>query len=304
MKTMISLGFSCQSRYTINRCVASPATYPFDWLITTKKFLLNCFLHNGSNFCESIMQLDVYEMPVQKVQGVAGKGIYYWHDFRRNGLTLAENWRENVDKLVYKYTHLWEKLTIILRDKFIEKILIISNSQHNLNQFAQSREEFNEKFGIDEKFIADIVISLLQYGAVNFKVIVLSRNMFPYDKNIDAISGHYDLADVHFVGVLSLPTNDLVATSLLHHYNGLCLDSSRLDTITGKYHNGAKIVRDKKGNACVVYNSIGMPWAEARLFPEGYIFAFCSIVDSVFTAVYDNGKIIFSNNTSWIKKNS
>ena len=290
-KEILSLGFSCQSRFSINRCIANPTTYPFDWLIITKQFLLNALLHDGANLWTALDQPDMHQMPVEKTQGIAGDGVYYWHDFPRDGeVLLSANWRDNIKKVKRKYRHLWKKFSIALRNPHIEKNLLIANTQHNLEQFAQSPEEFDIKFGIDEKFIKSLVAGLLQFNAVHFKVIVLARD-------IGAVSVLDDLVDIQFAGVLSLPTNDLIATSLSLCHSGPQLDAICLNQITGKYNNGAEIIRHAGKLVCIVYNSQGLPWAEVRPFPGGYIFAFHSLVDGVFTAIYEHGQIVFSNNS-------
>lgn len=292
MKKFVSLGFSCQSRFTLDSFRADQPSMPYDWCITTKTFVLQSLESmDGREFTPSIDELELYEMSVDKTQGLGKSGVWFWHDFSRNGHLLTENWKSEANYLA-KYPILWQRFLTLLRDASQEKVFVISNSQSNLDQFATSDEDFSLKFGMNSEYLDELTKKLDAAGAINYKLIVLLRSLQDY---IDIVSKSrlYNI-DPRFVGSLSLPFHKIVAESLLQQPTV----KSNLDCLVGHYDNGVQIIH-APFDSLIILDANKFACGVAKSFSDGYVFSFAGGINFISYAVEDGGYINFANKTKW-----
>jgi hypothetical protein len=273
---------------------ADHRSFPFDWCITTRDFVLQTLgTLDASGFTPPLEQLEQYEMPLEKTQGVGKDGVWLWHDFPRNGHELHPDWRQKTNYLT-KYPFLWERFLSTIRDPSRRKTFIISNSQDNLEEFAGSEHDFAGKFGLSANYLHTVHDLLENAGAENYEFVVLSRKMGDY---LDIINKcELENLDPRFVGPLSLPFHSVVANSILQTGD----QNSDFRNILGEYENGNHIV-EAPFNSVLVTDKDGRTIGAAKHFHEGFIFSFDGGKDHVARAVEDEGTIHFSNKWKWKK---
>ena len=294
MKKFISLGFSCQSRLSIDAVTADHRALPYDWCFTTKDFILKSLTNlDGAGFWPSVDALELYEMPVEKNQGPGTDGIWFWHDFPREGNALLPDWR-NHHAFAAKYPHLWDRFLRLIRDPTQEKVFVLSNSQYNLDQLASGPDDFAAKFGLDSAFISALDQALLSAGACNYQFIVLCRRIEDFFDLI--LNSKLPHIDPRLVGALLLPYHPIVAHSLLDNDAAI----SSLDDIIGTYDNGAQIISAPM-NTLAVINGHGQAWGAVRSFSDGMIMSFADGLNQVFTAIQDGRDLYLSNKARWRK---
>jgi hypothetical protein len=297
----VSLGFSCQSRYTLATLSADHRGMPFDWSITTRQFVLESLQEgDGRGFTPAPDELKIYQMPNTGAEGLGSdRGIWFWHDFPRgNDLKLAANWRTASD-FPQKYIALWERFLKCIRDPGQRKRFVVSNTQENLDQFWTSLHDFQFKFGLDFSYASKLFEVLVELGTKNFEIEFLIRNIDDY---IDLV-GRPEIKNFHpkFVGPLALPTHNIVANSLLYSVD---IDAiSHVRELAGQYDNGAVIV-PVAYNSAMIYDANKNCQGVAYDFPGGFIFCFMGGVSKVFRAVIDNNCIYFENKSRWRKLNA
>ena len=203
MKHYISLGFSCQSRFAIDSFTADHRGMPYDWLVTTKEFILETLTNlDGREFTPPTEELQIYEMVTEKTEGLRRNGIWFWHDFPRDGTRLAGNWRSET-KVLEKYPKLWKRFLETIRDGSKRKVFVISNSQFNLNEFLMPGGNFADHYRIDTAYLELLNRKLEAAGAVNFELLVLTRTIGEF---VDiAMNSSLHNLDARFVGLLGLP---------------------------------------------------------------------------------------------------
>ena len=294
MKKFISLGFSCQSRLSIDAVTADHRALPYDWCFTTKAFILKSLTDlDGAGFRPPIDTLALYEMPIEKNQGPGVDGVWFWHDFPREGNTLLPGWR-NHHSFSEKYPFLWDRFLRLIRDPGAEKVFILSNSQYNLDQLASSYDDFSAKFGIDSSFLTELDQALLAAGACNYRFIILSRRIEDFFDII--LNSRLSHIDPRLTGPLLLPYHPIIAHSLLD--NGA--PGGILDRLIATYDNGAQII-SAPFNTLAIVNAQGQAWGAVRSFSDGMIISFADGLNQVFTAIEDGGDLYLSNKTRWRK---
>jgi len=295
MRELISFGFSCQTQFSIDQCHIAHGSLPFDWNITTKEFLIGALRSDGESFLSDQSELSIFKMAIEGTHGVRKRGVFFWHDFIHEGKIIEGGWRHKINNLNDKYAYLWRKLRESLRDECIEKQIIISNSQNNLSEFTKDDNEFKSEFGIDHEFASLLIEELRAYGARNFRVLFLMRDIGDVVK-IRSVT-KCGISSHRFVGVMNLPTNRDIAYSFI----GRGQSDVGVSALCGRYDNGSKI--DRWGdNAAMVTRRSGEPWGEVTAFPGGYLAVFSGAADAVFRAMLLHGnELHFSNNTVWKK---
>ena len=290
----LSLGFSCLTRFTINSISADRRAMPYDWTITTKDFVLQTLTNlDGKEFSPNIDELLLYEMPIDKTQGLGKNGIWFWHDFHRDGKLIKPNWKTNTN-FSEKYKFLWQRFLILIRDKTIKKCFVASNCQSNLIEFSTQSSNFKKYFGLDSNYISSLNEKLIFAGAKNFEIIVMNRDIEDF---ID-ISNNCNLNNIrhNYFGSLSLPFHSVAANSLISTE-----DTRRpLEILIGKYDNEYELASNSFDTLVILdknKNPIGM----AKNYFDGYLFSFIGGNDVIFTAIAENNVIYFSNGTSWSK---
>jgi len=267
---------------------------PYDWAITTKDFVLQSLTDlDGKGFTPNIDDLIIYEMPIDKTQGLSKDGIWFWHDFERDGKRIKSNWKTNTN-FSDKYKFLWARLLISIRDETMKKCFIISNCQSNLVEFSTGTDNFKNKFGLDSIYISNLNERLISAGARNYEIIVMNRSIEDF---ID-ISNNCNLKNIrhNYFGSLSLPFHSVAANSLIS------TEETRrpLDILIGKYDNEYELAPNSF-DTLVILDKNKKPIGMAKNYFEGYLFSFIGGNDIIFTAIIQNDVIYFSNGTSWAK---
>lgn len=231
-------------------------------------------------------------MPQETTEGLGKNGIWFWHDFPRKGYRLADDWRARSD-FPAKYRHLWARFAATLMDNSARKHFLLSNSQSNLDQFAP-KGAFAASFGLDAGFRDRLLAALDRAGVQAYRTTFLIRDIEDYLSHLER--GPDPRCEPRFVGVLDLPHNRLATISL----RADPLASAPIEKLAGTYDNGARVAPDGSGGALVV-RANGKPWAVARPYFDGFVFAFARPANSLYTAVLDGDALRFSNRTRWLR---
>ncbi len=290
----ISLGFSCQTRFAINIGSAAGPAMPFDWTITTRSFVNTALATDGEVLTISENDVSIYTMPDEKCQGVQMHGIYFWHDFpvAEDNRTIKTGWERDIAKVNDKYKKRWLYFKELMRDSFTEKRILFSNTQLNLSQFATDKNDFHNKFGLDNYFFYSVIDSLNLWGAKNYRITFLVRTLDDYETLVDTETKLSHLFDVRFAGEMSLRANAPLVSSIFTTPSA----AGALGELCGKYKNGAQIAM--RGKTALIYNVNGKLCGEVRPFTGGYLFVFDGL-DNTFTARMKDREIYFSDNTQW-----
>lgn len=290
----ISLGFSCQTRFSIDVYSADPRRNPFDFNITTKGALLAALRTEGRNFILAPDDAAVYKMPTSKREGVHGNGIYFWHDYAIvQNARLDDGWPGALEKTNEKYKYLWERFLKRLRDPLEEKRFIVTNTQANLLEFSSSEADYADKFGLDAAFYNALVGTLDAIGISNYRILFVARRV---DEWLALRAGVKDPRfAARFGGAMRLPTHPRVARSVIEPLEAR---TQRLAHIAGAYTNRCAIQPAERGTSLVTRG--GKPWGEVSAELDGYLF----VLDGnnrIFTAIADGPRIRFSNRSVWMR---
>jgi len=294
----ISLGFSCMSRGYGSLVSPDPRALPYDWNITTKEFVLRSLTNlDGGEFTPAVDELSVYEMPDTN-QGPYKDGIFFWHDFSREGPFLVPNWREEINYL-QKYPFLWERFLKLIKDDAVRKVFIISNAQSNIDQYSSSKRDYSEKFQIDSLYLEMLKQKLDLAGVKNYEFLILFGVI---DEFLDVIrTSKLDCIDPRFVGA-HWGLNNTIANSLIKRE----FPMPNAGRIVGMYDNSGHQAEIQLAphNTFVILNSEKKVWGAAKSYADGYLFSLLrgdSKEADIFTAAEYNGTIFFSNNYNWHK---
>ena len=269
MRKLVSLGFSCQSRFCIYLVIADHRLLPFDYNVTTKAALLAAFRYDGEIFSlrdEDVME--VYRAPKEGREGIHTKGVYLWHDYAvTEDLKILPNWREGLPLIRQEYAAMWGRFRSLLRSPDEQFTFVISNTQINLGEYARDFQDFSDKFRITRDFILDLKEALTAFGVRDFEILVLNRNLR------DSIElNHAFLASWFrsvFAGKLTLPTNGKLAASV---FSVGAADSTALTSVAGVYESGWRIVPLSDHGAAIT--KAGESVGELRSMQGGYIAVF------------------------------
>lgn len=299
---MISLGLSCHSRFLIASAGAEERRYPFDWNISTKRFLLDALAENGAGFEFRRENLSVYRLPQAKVEGVRAGDAYPWHEFGRDpDGRLPLDWESKIDSVNEKYRALWPRFAALLRSPWTAKCLILSNCQENLTEFADSDADFAEKFTLTPDFIDRLIARLDAFGARRFRLMLFLRTL--PERLAFAAAGERRWGGrvvSRFVGVLNNePAHNLIAQSSLAASRRFAWRPT--GAICGAYDNGTRIDAAGRGRY-IAYRAAAagpIPCAEAWPFGYGFVFVFGNAPGDVRQAAYDRGTLRFAGGEEW-----
>jgi len=269
---------------------------PFDWIITSKQFLLSELLSkDGRGFCKDVSELEVHLMPREKIEGLGKDGVWFWHDFPRtpDEKSLRADYRNHND-LSGKYRYLWARFIATVTNDSEPKRFIVSNSQANLIEYASSPEDFQAKFGIDSAYVRALGAGLDSLGVRNYGITFLVRSMEEY-LELSSDPANFT-ADIRFVGPLSLPVKPIALSAMIAGETS----SGSIESLIGTYENGMEIVRSSLSSA-ILLNSQKEPIAVARASANGFTFCLAGGVDSIVFAVYEGEQIRFPSGAFWRK---
>ena len=297
MRRFVSLGFSCQARFSISSVGADHRRLPFDYNITTKSALLNALKDDGEVFKladETAMQ--VFCTRQQKREGVLLDGVFFWHDFPViNEQAMIANWSDGLGDVRAKYAAMWRRFRQVLAEPDTHITFVISNSQANLGQFADTFEEFSDRYIVTPAFIHDLRAALSDLGARSFDLIVLNRYLTGSIEINEAIKA--DWFRSVFVGKLNLPTHQRLAVNVLARDKA---GEPPLAAIEAQYQDGLRVVRLNDDSAAILKGKA--PIGEIRPATGGYIAVFEDGFDAVKTAIRtDDGALYWSDKLRWAR---
>lgn len=291
---LVSLGHSCQTRFILEDLDGASRRMPFDFNITTRAALLRALETDGASLQHHEGTAKVFRMASDGREGVEVGGMYFWHDYplAEDKLGLAERWQNEIERVNEKYAALWSRLSALLRSDD-EKTLVLSNSQHNLDQFAQGDDDFKTRFGLGHRSFHDIAAALDGYGARNYRLLFLTRSIADLAETITLKDPRLEH---RLVGILSLRPDHRVAASIA--------PGRRTDDILslcGPYEGGAWHVKAVSRDAAMIYRR-----TEDSLKPHGglTLSEFGPVVwtegrDRFADVTHAAGKMHFSDGTVW-----
>jgi hypothetical protein len=313
-----SLGFSCFSKHSIQQFSLDHRSNPFDYLITTKAFLLSwlCsvandddlggFLEKHLDFSESKLFMMSREGTDGILLGEESDGIYLWHAFPRDGNKTLKGWENSVIEVRSKYEFMLKRLagSISSLGQGNPKNFIISNTQFNLDQFGEEGK-WGESFSFDPPFLRSLLSELRRITRGSFKLVLVVRNLH------------------NFLEICSQFSSDSSAPEMILVFGGItqispCLHIQQLlrevlftsqfpapnaPDIAGVYDNGYHILRvcsaygDSRYAHYLVHDTNDDILAVITCTPHGCYSVFNEI--RRFSMVVVGETLYFSNKTRW-----
>lgn len=293
---LISLGHSCQTRFIIDAIDPAGRRMPFDFNITTRPALIRALETDGASLRHDEGDADVFSMPGDGRQGLDVGGLFFWHDYplAEDKLSLADGWQREIARVNEKYAALWSRLSAALRSDQ-PKTLALSNSQHNLGQFAAGDEDFAGRFGLGRHAFETLIQALENFGARNYRLLFLTRSMSEFAETARLDDSRLDH---RFVGILSLRPDPRVAASIAAGETG-----AEIAMMSGLYGGGAWKVEARSPRVAILHQN-----SEAGFRPHGSItltgrshVAWLEGRDRFTDIVFDEGEIRFPDGRRWLR---
>jgi hypothetical protein len=291
---LVSFGHSCQTRFILEDLDSAGRRMPFDFNITTRAALLSALETDGASLRHDEDTAKVFRMASDGREGIEAGGMYFWHDYplADDKLGLADGWQSEIGRVNDKYTALWSRLATLLRSDE-EKTLVLSNSQHNLGQFAGDDDDFTQRFGLGRQAFHDIAAALDRYGARNYRLLFLTRSVADL---AETISIKDPRLEHRFVGMLSLRPDHRIAASIAPRRR-----TEDILPLCGSYENGEWLVTAVSRDIAVIHRQ-----GENGLTPHGSItlsdigpVAWIEGRDRFRDVDYAAGKLRFPDGSSW-----
>lgn len=294
---LISLGHSCQTRFIVDLMgQAANRRMPFDFNITTRTALLRAFETDGASLRQIAAQARVFVEPREAREGIEMGGMYFWHDYPLDDakLRLLPHWRDDMPRVSEKYAALWQRLATLARSEE-PKTFFLSNSQHNLGQFAEGDDDFERRFGLGRQAFEELSAVLDGFGARNYKLLFLSRSA----RDLEETAGVADARlDHRFSGKLSLRPDPVILSRVFA--DGHAPVPSDL---LGTYEGGCRELRQLADRAAIAYRVDHGGTVPDGIFTStaaGLIAAFEGR-DRVHQVSVDKGDLVFSDGTRWTR---
>ena len=281
-------------------------SFPFDYLISTKPFILESFRSDGRNFQHSVDDSQIFEIPNDRQQGVHSKGAYYWHDYKRDGLAVASGWEDHIETVNQKYAALWRRFSDVVRDESIHKKFVITNSQTNLRAYCSSFDDYTNKFTINSSYIIELYKTMVDFGAKNVFMTLMFRDLPSYAETYNGTTHLRGFLEYRYTGMMCPPgtreDSTLLALSVLAA--GLRGEEGmpRIADIAGFYEGGFQILELSTGNGIVYLRQNGETrlCAEISVYRDAFLFMFeAEAMPEPKTAALEDGRLRFSDNTIW-----
>jgi hypothetical protein len=291
---LVSLGHSCQTRFILEDLDGASRRMPFDFNITTRAALLKALETDGASLLHDESTASVFRMASDGREGIDVGGMYFWHDYplAEDKLGLAEGWQKEIGRVNEKYAALWSRLSALLRSDD-EKTLVLSNSQHNLGQFAEGDDDFALRFGLGRRGFEEITAALDAYGARNYRLLFLTRSIAEFAETITLKDPRLEH---RLVGMLSLRPDHRVAASIAPGRR-----TEDILPLCGPYEGGKWQVKAVSRDAAVIHCR-----TEDGFTPHGSItlsefgpVAWTEGRDRFQDITHAAGKINFSDGTVW-----
>jgi hypothetical protein len=294
---LISLGHSCQTRFIIDIMGGeSQRRMPFDFNITTRRALLNALRTDGASLKQCPRRARTFVTSTEGRHGVEIEGLYFWHDYplAEDKLALRGDWRNDLDRVNEKYAALWQRFSALARSGDA-KTFFLSNTQHNLDQFAGDRSDFDDRFGLGRAAFEEISCALDAFGARNYWLRFLSRSI----REVEETAGLDDeRLDHRFSGKLSLRPDPAILSRLFSDADGTCLTG-----VCGSYNASDKLVKAISDRAAIIYrleNGTAIPHGTLTA-AGGELAAAFEGRDQVFHARIADRGLHFSNGIEWLR---
>lgn len=292
---------------------------PFDYIITTKSFLLN-YLENiqlkgvDQDFFKNYQaesEWSLYQMPLEQTDGVlvgtVDNGVYLWHAFTRNEKATSSHWTSAIDNVIDKYSFLFTRFAErMLTVDSIEKTFIISNTQINLKDFGIP-ERWRESFGFDADFLDSINSALNQITSGCYKILCIVRSLEEFTLLTSLSSSRYEgKCHILYGGVTGVSSAEFVP-QVLREIICPYMNSFDLPDISGFYDNGTRIVKIQSNSFFsyshyLVYKSNNKVWAAITSTISGSYAIFEG--GGRYSMVAERETLYFSNKTRWTKVSS
>jgi len=291
---LVSLGHSCQTRFILEDLDGASRRMPFDFNITTRAALIEALETDGASLQHDENRARVFRMASDGREGIDVGGMYFWHDYplADDKLSLAHGWQNEIARVNEKYAALWSRLSVLLRSDE-EKTLVLSNSQHNLGQFAADDADFKARFGLGHQAFEDITAALDRFGARNYRLLFLTRSIADLAETIPLRDPRLDH---RLVGILSLHPDHRVAASIAPGRR-----TEDILPLCGLYEGGKWQVRAVTRDAAVIHRR-----TESGLTPHGSItlsefgpVAWIEGRDKFRDLVHAAGKLHFPDGSVW-----
>ena len=291
---LVSLGHSCQTRFILEDLDGASRRMPFDFNIATRATLLTALETDGASLQHDEDTARVFRMASDGREGIEVAGMYFWHDYplADDKLSLAEGWQKEIGRVNEKYAALWSRLSALLRSDE-EKTLVLSNSQHNLGQFADGDDDFHKRFGLGQQAFGDIAAALDDYGAKNYRLLFLTRSIADLAETMllkDPRLEH------RLVGILSLRPDHRVAASIAPGRR-----TEDILPLCGPYDGGKWHVKAMSRDAAIIHRR-----TEGGVTPHGSItlsefglVAWIEGRDRFLDITHAAGKLNFSDGSVW-----
>jgi hypothetical protein len=291
---LVSLGHSCQTRFILEDLDGASRRMPFDFNIATRAALIAALATDGASLAHDEDSARVFRMASDGREGIENGGMFFWHDYplAENKLGLADGWQREIGRINEKYAALWSRLATLLRSDD-EKLLVLSNSQHNLGQFARDEDDFRERFGLGGRAFEDISAALDRFGAKNYRLMFLTRSIADLAETVALKDPRLEH---RFVGTLSLRPDHRIAASIA--------PGRRTDDILplcGHYEGGQWQVKPVSRDAAVIHRCVeggSQPHGAITISDIGLV-AWVEGRDRFQDIDYAAGKLRFADGSVW-----
>ena len=291
---LVSLGHSCQTRFILDDLDGSSRRMPFDFNIATRQALLRALATDGDSLRHDRDTASVFRMASDGREGIEVGGMYFWHDYplAEDRLRLAEGWQREIGRVNEKYAALWRRFSALLRSDD-PKTLMLSNSQHNLAQFAATGNAFDLGFGLGRQAFDEIAAALDGFGARNWRLLLLTRSAAE-------LAGTAGLGDPRLehrlVGILSLRPDRRVSDSIARNRA-----TAGIAALCGTYDDGAWEIGAHSPDVAVIHRRTGdglRPHGSITLSGAGPV-AWFEGRDRFSDIAHKDGEIRFPDGRRW-----
>ena len=267
---------------------------PFDFNITTRPALIAALDSDGQSLRHDEDSARVFAMPSDGREGIEVDGLFYWHDYQLgpDGLRLADGWQREIGRVNEKYAALWARFAQLLRSDE-PKTIALSNTQHNLAQFAATGEDFARDFGLGRAAFDAIALALDRFGARNYRLLFLTRTIADLAETTALDDPRLDH---RFVGILSLRPDRRVAASVLPGR-----PAPSIAALTGSYDNGLWQVSAVSHDSAIIHRrtSDGFHPFGSISFAEESPVAWFEGRDGFRDISHMDGEIRFADGSRW-----
>lgn len=298
MVLRISLGFSCQTRYSIDQLFGDHRRNPFDFNVTTRSAVLEALATEGTNFRHDAGTASVCAIRQAGMRRIRSNGVFFWHDYPRDGLEMKPGWEAEIPRVNQKYAYLWPRFLNTLRDASMPKLLICANTQTNLIMFLDSDAEFQENFGLDLEFVTKLQETLTGVGARNYSLLLINRHILQAHR-IARHAGQLPGVKSRFWGATPWPSDTMLAAATLISRLPPEEACDRLMRLEGEW--GDHVIRRIGDDLAYVYfrrpDGGLAPRGEITALEDGYLLVMHR--SKPMTAILDGQKLVFSNGSRW-----